>query len=94
MGRNKIDEESEVYIKYCLLKGLLHRLDHSSSADVLVENKTEQSLGECSENSLKFKGYNGKMSYKSFVKIIYQIIFWLLVQQELVKPKQQQFGLT
>mgnify|MGYP000236614459 FL=1 len=68
MGRNKIDEESEVYIKYCLLKGLLHRLDHSSSADVLVENKTEQSLGECTENSLKFKGYNGKNELQKFCK--------------------------
>lgn len=68
LGRNKIDEESEVYIKYCLLKGLLHRLDHSSSADVLVENKTEQSLGECTENSLKFKGYNGKNDLQKFCK--------------------------
>lgn len=68
MGRNKIDEGSEVYIKYCLLKGLLHRLDHSSSADVLVENKTEQSLGECTENSLKFKGYNGKNELQKFCK--------------------------
>ena len=68
LGRNKIDEESEVYIKYCLLKGLLHRLDHSSSADVLVENKTEQSLGECTENSLKFKGYNGKNELQKFCK--------------------------
>ena len=67
-GRNKIDEESEVYIKYCLLKGLLHRLDHSSSADVLVENKTEQALGECTENSLKFKGYNGKNELQKFCK--------------------------
>lgn len=67
-GRNKINEESEVYIKYCLLKGLLHRLDHSSSADVLVENKTEQSLGECTENSLKFKGYNGKNELQNFCK--------------------------
>lgn len=68
LGRNKINEESEVYIKYCLLKGLLHRLDHSSSADVLVENKTEQSLGECTENSLKFKGYNGKNELQKFCK--------------------------
>lgn len=68
LGRNKIDEGSEVYIKYCLLKGLLHRLDHSSSADVLVENKTEQSLGECTENSLKFKGYNGKNELQKFCK--------------------------
>lgn len=67
-GRNKINEESEVYIKYCLLKGLLHRLDHSSSADVLVENKTEQSLGECTENSLKLKGYNGKNELQKFCK--------------------------
>lgn len=68
LGRNKINEESEVYIKYCLLKGLLHRLDHSSSADVLVENKTEQSLGECTENSLKLKGYNGKNELQKFCK--------------------------
>lgn len=67
-GRNKITEESEVYIKYCLLKGLFHRLDHSSSADVLVENKTEQSLGECTENSLKLKGYNGKNELQKFCK--------------------------
>lgn len=68
LGRNKINEESEVYIKYCLLKGLLHRLDHSSSANVLVENKTEQALGECTENSLKFKGYNGKNELQKFCK--------------------------
>ena len=36
-NRNRIKQNDELFIEYCLLKGLLHRLDHSSSAEMNVE---------------------------------------------------------
>lgn len=43
---NRIKENDKLYISYCLLKGLLHRLDHCSSADVQVEDITEENIAD------------------------------------------------
>lgn len=43
-NRNRIKENDELFIEYCLLKGLLHRLDHSSSAEMDVEENTLENI--------------------------------------------------
>lgn len=42
--RQRITERDNLYEEYCLLKGLLHRLDHSSSAQILVEDQTQEEI--------------------------------------------------
>ncbi len=52
IGRGKVDrihEGDELYIEYCLLKGFLHRLDHSSSAQIKVEDSVKESVNELVE---------------------------------------------
>lgn len=44
--RKRISEFSDLYIEYCLLKGLLHRLDYSSSAGIKIEDDTKDDLSE------------------------------------------------
>lgn len=56
--RKRIKEGDSLYLEYCLLKGLLHRLDHSSSALIPIEETTDEKLSEFSENAIKQKGYN------------------------------------
>lgn len=50
--RNRIQEGDSLYIPYCLLKGLLHRLDHSSSAGIMVEEETKESVDVFVENKI------------------------------------------
>lgn len=45
-NRKRISEFSDLYIEYCLLKGLLHRLDYSSSAGIKIEDDTKDNLSE------------------------------------------------
>lgn len=47
-----------LYIEYCLLKGLLHRLDHSSSAHIVVEETTPDNVADFTENSMNHKHFN------------------------------------
>lgn len=42
----RIKEDDEEYYLYILLKGLLHRLDHSASAHLEIEDDTKQGAGE------------------------------------------------
>lgn len=44
--RNRIKERDKLYIEYCLLKGLLHRLDHSSSANLKIEDDTLENIAD------------------------------------------------
>lgn len=44
--RNRIKESNKLYIEYCLLKGLLHRLDHSSSANLKIEDDTLENIAD------------------------------------------------
>ena len=45
-GRKRITQEDSLYEPYCLLKGLLHRLDHSSSAKIKVEDETKEEMSQ------------------------------------------------
>lgn len=46
----RIKDRDENYKVYIMLKGLLHRLDHSASAHVEVEEKLRRTVGECTED--------------------------------------------
>lgn len=54
----RIKEDDEEYIKYILIKGLLHRLDHSASAHVKIEDDTKEILARYCEE------YMSKLNYK------------------------------
>ena len=54
--RNRIKEGDKLYIEYCLLKGLLHRLDHSSSAKLKVEDDTSDNISDFTDKFLTNKG--------------------------------------
>lgn len=53
----RITKKYPYYKEYCLLKGLLHRLDHSSSAHILIENEEKQKLDELIKKFMKLSGY-------------------------------------
>lgn len=48
--QNRIREYDESYKFYIMLKGLLHRLDHSASAHVQVEEKCDKGVGETTKD--------------------------------------------
>ncbi len=52
-SNKRIQEDDENYKFYIMLKGLLHRLDHSASAHVMVEDKCEKGVGETTEEFFK-----------------------------------------
>lgn len=56
--RNRIKENDEIYMEYCLLKGILHRLDHSSSADMDVEEKTIENIAEYVNKFMDKRNYD------------------------------------
>lgn len=56
-GTARIVEGNKLYREYCLMKGLLHRLDHSSSADINVEDETLEEVTAFVENFMKHKGF-------------------------------------
>ena len=43
-GQARITEGHRLYNDYCMMKGLLHRLDHSSSAELDIEDDTEEEV--------------------------------------------------
>ena len=49
----RITKKEKNYKEYCLLKGLLHRLDHSSSAHIVIENEEKQKLDELTQNFIE-----------------------------------------
>lgn len=53
----RITKKEKYYKEYCLLKGFLHRLDHSSSAHLIIENKEKQRLDELTQKFMKSLGY-------------------------------------
>lgn len=57
-GTERICEDGELYNDYCLMKGLLHRLDHCSSADIEVEDDTKDRIEEFTENFMKSKKFD------------------------------------
>ena len=52
-GQARITEFDEIYKEYCIMKGLLHRLDHSSSAWIQVEDETNDKISESVEKFMK-----------------------------------------
>lgn len=56
-GQARIVEGDELYKDYCLMKGLLHRLDHCSSAKVKVEDETEENISDYVKKFIENKGY-------------------------------------
>lgn len=58
VGSNKrIKAGDPLYEEYCLLKGLLHRLDHSSSANLQIEDDTNEKICEYTNKFMKEKNY-------------------------------------
>lgn len=55
--KKRIKEGDDLYNEYCLLKGLLHRLDHSSSALLQIEDNTTDNITNYAEQSILNKGY-------------------------------------
>lgn len=55
--RDRLSKGDRQYEEYCLLKGLLHRLDHSSSANIKVEDDTKEAIETVVEKSIESKGY-------------------------------------
>lgn len=45
-GQARITEFDDIYKDYCIMKGLLHRLDHCSSAWIPVEDDTKDEISE------------------------------------------------
>lgn len=56
--RNRIVEGNNLYPAYCILKGMLHRLDYSSSADIEIEDDTTENVEENTKYSIEKQGYN------------------------------------
>lgn len=46
---NRIVEENECYLEYCLIKGIVHRCDHSGSAHLPIEVESKHNLGKRAE---------------------------------------------
>ena len=56
-GQARITEGDELYNEYCLMKGLLHRLDHCSSAWIEVEDETKEEIADFVEEFMKKKNF-------------------------------------
>lgn len=54
--KRRITEKDELYPEYCLLKGLLHRLDYSSSAEMAIEDETKENIRKYTEKSITNAG--------------------------------------
>ncbi len=56
-GQARITEDDELYNEYCLMKGLLHRLDHCSSAWITVEDETKEKIADFVEEFMKKQNF-------------------------------------
>ena len=56
-GQARITEFDDIYKDYCIMKGLLHRLDHSSSAWIPVEDDTKDIVSEFVEKFMNKKEF-------------------------------------
>lgn len=58
VGNDKrIKQRDTIYKEYCLLKGLVHRLDHSASAHVQIEDITDEKIGDHIERVMQEKEF-------------------------------------
>ncbi|MGO1043532.1 CRISPR-associated helicase Cas3' [Clostridioides difficile] len=63
----RIDKNHKYYNLYIMLKGILHRLDHSASAHEVVECNSVMNIGEYTENYL-MKEFGSLREAQSFAK--------------------------
>ena len=56
-GQARITEDHKLYKEYCLMKGLLHRLDHCSSAGIPVEDETNEEIATFVEKFMENKKF-------------------------------------
>ena len=56
-GQSRITEYDDIYKDYCIMKGLLHRLDHCSSAWIPVEDETNDEISNFVEQFMKKKDF-------------------------------------
>ena len=56
-GQARITEYDDIYKDYCIMKGLLHRLDHCSSAWIPVEDETNDEISNFVEQFMKKKNF-------------------------------------
>ena len=56
-GQARITEFDDMYKDYCIMKGLLHRLDHCSSAWISVEDETKDEISKFVEEFMKKKNF-------------------------------------
>lgn len=56
-GQARIVEEDKLYKEYCLMKGLLHRLDHCSSAGIPIEDETNEEISTFVEEFMNNKDF-------------------------------------
>lgn len=56
-GQARIVEGDKLYKEYCLMKGLLHRLDHGSSAHIPIEDETNDEISTFVEKFMKNKKF-------------------------------------
>ncbi len=56
-GQARITEYDNIYKDYCIMKGLLHRLDHCSSAWIPVEDETNDEISNFVEQFMKKKNF-------------------------------------
>lgn len=56
-GQARITEFDDIYKDYCIMKGLLHRLDHCSSAWIPVEDETSDEISEFVEEFMNKKNF-------------------------------------
>lgn len=56
-GQARITEGDELYNEYCIMKGLLHRLDHCSSAWITVEDETKEKIADFVEEFMKKQNF-------------------------------------
>ncbi|KXZ39970.1 CRISPR-associated endonuclease/helicase Cas3 [Alkalithermobacter thermoalcaliphilus JW-YL-7 = DSM 7308] len=65
--QNRISEKEEYYYSYVLVKGLLHRIDHSASAHEKIELDFDKNVGEYVEKFI-MSNYNGLRDVQKFAK--------------------------
>lgn len=56
-GQARITEFDDIYKDYCIMKGLLHRLDHCSSAWIPVEDETKDEISKFVEVFMKKQNF-------------------------------------
>lgn len=66
--QKRIQRDDPIYLRYVLLKGLLHRLDHAASAQVPIELGTELNVDEFVESFFKNVLRVNKNALQKFTK--------------------------